>query len=449
MKIKFILPRIIEANANGYRPIKYSLFPPLGLATLAHYIASDDEAEIVDEHVETLRIDDEPDLVAIEVYVTCAYRAYAIADSYRKRGIHVVMGGLHVTAMPEEAAEHADTIITGPGEEAFPRFLADFRADIAQKHYASRDRSLDPFPTPRRDLIKKQNYLVPNSLTVSRGCPFTCNFCYKENFLRGGKTFYRASLDAAMQEISSLDGKHVFFLDDNIFADEKFAFDLFREMAPLKKVWQGAATVKSLKNRKLLEAAANAGAGSLFIGFESLNADSLKHHGKLHNNLADYEDAIKAVHSNAVMINSSFVYGMECDGPDTFKRTVDWGVKMGLETATFHILTPYPGSELFNAYKRDNRITTENWDLYDTRHCVFKHPTLSARELEDGYMQSYENFYSWKSIISSSLANETLSHKLRHFTYSVAWKKFEFFWRMVIAAKKLSIATPILERVLK
>lgn len=449
MKVKFILPKIVEAESGGYRPIKYSLFPPLGLATLASYLAPGDEAEISDEHVEKLRLTDSPDLVCLEVYATCARRAYAIADSYRARGIYVAMGGLHPTAMPDEAARHADTVVTGPGEGAFPAFLRDFRAGAPLPRYFSPERTLDPFPHPRRDLIKSSNYLVPGCVSLSRGCPHSCNFCYKENFLRGGRGYYRAALEAAVAEVASLPWRHVFFMDDNIFADEKFAMDFFREIAPLKKVWQGAATVKSMRNGPLMDAAAASGAGSLFVGFETINGDSLRGHGKFHNATSEYSAAIRAAHSRGIMINSSFVFGMSGDGPDVFGRTVDWAVSEGLETATFHILTPYPGSALFEGFKRRGELLTENWDLYDTRHCVFRHPRISPERMEEGYWKSYGDFYSWRSIFAGARANGSFLAGARHFAYAASWKKMEFLWRAVIAAKRLPLATPVLESVLR
>ena len=166
MKVKMILPALQEAESPYWRPIKYSLFPPLGLATLAAYFCDDDEVEIVDQHVEKLTLDDEPDLVCIQVYVTNAYRAYRIADHYRQKGVYVAMGGLHVTSLPDEAALHADTILLGPGEEAFPRFVNDLREGHPQKRYVARWRSIENIPPVRRDLIKREKYFVPNSLVV-------------------------------------------------------------------------------------------------------------------------------------------------------------------------------------------------------------------------------------------------------------------------------------------
>jgi radical SAM superfamily enzyme YgiQ (UPF0313 family) len=217
MRVKMILPALIEATNPQFRPIKYSLFPPLGLATLAGHLAPDDEVTIQDEHVEVLALDDAPDLVVIQVYITSAYRAYELADHYRRRGSYVCLGGLHVTALPAEAAAHADTLFLGPGEDTWPRFLADFRAGRPRSVYQSIERTLIGTPRPRRELIRRHLYLVPNTLVVSRGCPHACDFCYKENFFRGGRSFYTQAVDAALAEIESLPGRHLFFLDDNLF----------------------------------------------------------------------------------------------------------------------------------------------------------------------------------------------------------------------------------------
>ena len=199
LRVKFILPALTEATSPFWRPIKYSLFPPLGLATLAAYLDLDDEATIVDEHVERLPAHDYPDLVVIQVYITNAWRAYRLADSYRARGTFVALGGLHVTSLPEEAAAHADVIFLGPGEQTFPQFLRDFRAGRPQPRYVSTaGRTLDRLPAIRRDLIKRHLYLVPNSIVVTRGCPQHCDFCYKDAFFRGGRGFYTQRVDDAL-----------------------------------------------------------------------------------------------------------------------------------------------------------------------------------------------------------------------------------------------------------
>lgn len=207
MKVKMILPALTEAKSPFFRPIKYSLFPPLGLASLAAYLDPDDEIDLQDEHVETLRLDDEPELVVIQVYITSARRAYELADHYRARGAYVVLGGLHVTSLPQEAARHADSIFLGPGEDIWPQFLVHYRAGKPQPVYLSKERTLLGAPPIRRDLIKRHLYLVPNSIVVSRGCPHTCDFCYKEAFFEGGASFYTQTVDAALAEIERLPGR--------------------------------------------------------------------------------------------------------------------------------------------------------------------------------------------------------------------------------------------------
>lgn len=189
-----ILPALTEAESPFWRPIKYSLFPPLGLATLAAYLSPDDEIELQDQHVEELTLNDSTDLVIIQVYITNAYRAYKIAAHYRSQGAYVLLGGLHVTSLPGEAALHADTIFLGPGEETFPQFLKDFKNGSPKKVYSSAIRTLEKIPPIRRDLIKRNRYLVPNSIVVSRGCPHHCNFCYKDAFFRVVKPSTRKSL---------------------------------------------------------------------------------------------------------------------------------------------------------------------------------------------------------------------------------------------------------------
>ncbi|MDP6044903.1 MAG: radical SAM protein [Phycisphaerae bacterium] len=448
MKVKMILPALTEALSPYFRAIKYSLFPPLGLATLAGYLDDNDEIEIVDEHVESLSLDDEPDLVVIQVYITSAHRAYEIADHYRSRGVHVCLGGLHATALPDEAAAHADTIFSGPGEYSWPAFLQDFRRGTPGELYMSNIRSLTDTPAPRRDLVKRNRYLTPNTIVVSRGCPHHCEFCYKDSFYRGGKSFYTATVDSALTEIDTLPGRHVYFRDDHLFGDRKFAGELFEGMKGMGRLWQGAGTVQSVLRGDLIEKAAKSGLRSLFIGFETLDPHNLANAGKLHNLRVNYAAAVRRLTDLGVMINASFVFGMDRDSPDVFERTVDWAIEQGIETSTFHILTPYPGTRLFTRLASQGRIATRNWDLYDTRHAVFRPEGMTAGQLENGYRGAYEKFYRWSSILRSARTKPTLARRMRHMAYSGAWKKFEPLWNLVIKSGLLRRATPLLESVL-
>ncbi|MBK8848279.1 MAG: B12-binding domain-containing radical SAM protein [Bacteroidetes bacterium] len=449
MKVKMILPALAEAESPFWRPIKYSLFPPLGLATLAAYLDSDDEIDLQDQHVEELSLDDWPDLVVIQVYITNAYRAYKIATHYKQRGAYVVLGGLHVTSMPEEAKIYADTIFLGPGEQTFPQFLKDFKKCEPKKIYKSTSfRTLDNIPPVRRDLIKRNRYLVPNSIVVSRGCPHHCSFCYKDAFYEGGKSFYTQRIDEALTEIDRLPGKHLYFLDDHLLGNNKFAEGLFEGMKSMSRLFQGAATIDSILRGNLIEKAADAGLRSLFVGFQTFSPQNLKQSNKKQNLEKDYRQAVNRLHSLGIMINGSFVFGLDDDDKDVFKRTVDWGVENGITTSTYHILTPYPGTKLFNDMLDQNRILTYNWDLYDTRNVVYQTKSLTAEQLKHGYDWAYKSFYSWKNILYSSKQHDSLKHMLKHFCYTGGWKKFESLWNFLIKTQCLNNMLPLLEQIL-
>ncbi len=449
LRVKLILPALTEATGPYWRPIKYSLFPPLGLATLAAFLDPQDEAVIVDQHVQPLTTDDDPDLVVIQVYITNAYRAYRLADHYRARGAFVVLGGLHVTSLPDEAAAHADAIFLGPGEQTFPLFLQEFRAGRPRAVYRSTDgRTLDHLPPIRRDLIARRRYLVPNSIVVTRGCPEHCDFCYKDAFFERGRSFYTQRVDAALAEIDRLPGRHLYFLDDHLLGDRRFARALFDGMRGMGRLFQGAATVDSVLRDDLIERAAEAGLRSLFVGFESLTPGNLARSNKRQNLGRDYTAVTDRLHRLGIMINGSFVFGMDDDDSDVFRRTVDWAINHGITTATFHIQTPYPGTRLYAKMLEQGRLTTFDWDLYDTRHVVFRPARMSPERLKAGYDWAYKEFYRWSSIARASLSHGTVKHQAKHFFYAAGWKKFESLWNLMIRARQLRCMTPVLESVL-
>jgi len=457
MKVKMILPSLTEAKSPFFRPIKYSLFPPLGLVTLAAFLPLHWEVELVDEHVETLDLNDNPDLVVIQVYITNAYRAYKIADHYRAQGAYVCLGGLHVTSLPQEAAQHADTIFIGPGEDTWPQFLADYQTWYPKTVYRSYRRTLENTPAPRRDLIKRYLYLVPNSIVVSRGCPHRCDFCYKESFFKGGKSFYTQKVETALAEINSLPGKHLYFLDDHLFGNPRFAAELFEGMRGMGRLWQAAGTVQAMHNPKLIEKAVAAGLRSLFIGFETLNRSNLQNQNKYQNlsghrqesgPRSNYNEVIKRLHDSGVMVNASFVFGMDQDDETVFESTVSWAIQQGIETATFHILTPYPGTALHQRMSAEGRITSQNWDMYDTRHVVFRPAGMTAETLGTGYWQAYQDFYKWGSILRGAAAHQDWFGGLRHLAYACGWKKFEPVWDLAIRLHRVANFRPLLEALL-
>jgi radical SAM superfamily enzyme YgiQ (UPF0313 family) len=304
-------------------------------------------------------------------------------------------------------------------------------------------------PLVRRDLIKRHLYLVPNSIVVSRGCPHACDFCYKEAFFSGGRSYYTQPVDAALAEIERLPGRHLYFLDDHLFANPKFAAGLLDGMRGMGRLWQAAGTVRSVLAPNLMEKAAACGLRSLFVGFETMNASSLRAQHKMQNVDCDYNRAVRRLHELGIMVNGSFVFGMDEDDESVFGQTVEWAIKQGIETATFHILTPYPGTALHARMEQQGRILHNNWDLYDTRHCVFRPSGLSVKQLEAGYWRAYRDFYRWGSILRAAARKESLPERLRHFAYAAGWKKFEPLWDLLIRAKRVSQMLPFLEWILE
>ncbi len=307
---------------------------------------------------------------------------------------------------------------------------------------------MEKIPPIRRDLIKRNRYLVPNSIVVTRGCPHHCDFCYKDAFFEGGRTFYTQTVDDALAEIDRLPGRHLYFLDDHLLGNAKFASELFEGMRGMNRVFQGAATVDSILRGNLIEKAAEAGLRSLFVGFETFSPANLKQSNKKQNLEKDYVKAVNRLHSLVIMINGSFVFGLDEDDKDVFKRTVDWGVNNSLTTSTYHVLTPYPGTKLFKDMEQQGRILTRNWDLYDTRNVVYKTINLTSDELKNGYNWAYKEFYSWPNILKASLNQDSHKHKPKHFFYSGGWKKFEPVWNFLIKTKNLNGMLPLLESIL-
>jgi radical SAM superfamily enzyme YgiQ (UPF0313 family) len=303
-------------------------------------------------------------------------------------------------------------------------------------------------PPVRRDLITRRHYLVPNSIVVTRGCPQHCDFCYKDAFFAGGRSFYTQRVDDALSEIARLPGRHLYFLDDHLLGDRRFARALFDGMKGMKRLFQGAATVDSILRDDLIERAADAGLRSLFVGFETLTPANLAQSNKRQNLGRDYRDVTRRLNDLGIMINGSFVFGMDGDDGDVFARTVDWAVGQGITTATFHIQTPYPGTRLYAQMEQQGRITTRNWDLYDTRHVVYRPARLEPSALEAGYAWAYREFYRWPSIARAALSHDSLKHQVKHLAYAAGWKKFEPGWNAVIRLRQLRRMTPLLEGIL-
>ena len=385
LHVKLILPALTEATSPFWRPIKYSLFPPLGLATLAAYLDPGDDAVIVDEHVERLDTDDRPDLVVIQVYITNAYRAYRLADAYRAaRRLRRARRPARDVAARRSGAATPTRSFSAPASRRFRSSSPTSAPGARRRVYRSTTgRTLDaraadsprsdrPAPLPRAELDRRHARLPAALRLLLQG----------RVLRRAAARSTRSASTTALAEIDRLPGRHLYFLDDHLLGDRRFGRALFDGMRGMSRLFQGAATVDSILRDDLIERAADAGLRSLFVGFETLTPANLARSNKRQNLGRDYRRSPSRLHDLGIMINGSFVFGMDDDDDDVFQRTVDWAIEQGITTATFHIQTPYPGTRLFARMEPQGRIVTRDWDLYDTRHVVYRPARLTPRALE-------------------------------------------------------------------
>ena len=397
MKIKIICPRWPEGSL--WRHFSFR-FPYLNLTTLAALTPREIEVILEDENVQEVNFDDRPDLVAISIMTPLAKRGYAIADRFRKLSVPVILGGFHATWMPEEAGEHADAVVLGEAEESWPRLIEDFKHRTLQKFYRPDGRpDLKGLPLPRRDLLKKGAYFFTNTMQVSRGCPFQCSFCSVTAFF--GHTYRLRPLDEVKREVELLLRKtnFIFFVDDNIIGHPPYARDLFSFLKDVRVKWLSHASIHIAENDGLLKEAAESGCYGLFIGFESLSQETLQSHHKSGNQAARYKELIGKIHDQGIGIEGSFIFGSDDDDPSVFRQVVDFCEETKIDAAVFAVLTPYPGTRIYEQYTREDRILSRDWDLYDMDHVVFRPKKMAVEQLQEGHDWANRRFYSYPSML--------------------------------------------------
>ena len=396
MKIKLIAPMCSRRPMDSLWKVRMS--PPLGLLVLGALTPREHEIELADENVERCRFNDAPDLVGITVKADTFKRACEIAQGYRRRGIRVVMGGIHPTVCPDDCATHADAVVVGEAEVLWPRLLEDAESGRLQPRYVN-DGPVDIAltPAPRWELLKSGRYLFTNTLCVGRGCPWRCDFCFNSSPNLDAR--YRMKpIPHILAEIESLGIKHVMFIDDNFIGDPKKAWELVSALRPLRLTWHTAVSADIHQHPALLDAMAESGCRTLFIGFETVNPRNLADCHKGQNRIATYDRTIAMIHSRGMMVNASVVFGFDNDRPDVFDNTVDWLERNHVSTMTAHILTPYPGTRLHQQLDDQGRILDRDLRHYNTSHVVFHPALMTPEELSAGYRHAYERFYSWSSI---------------------------------------------------
>jgi radical SAM superfamily enzyme YgiQ (UPF0313 family) len=396
MKITLVAPRCSRRPMDSLWKVRMS--PPLGLLTIGALTPPGHEVTLADENVERCRFNDSPDLVGITVKADTFYRACEIAALYRSRGARVVMGGIHPTVCPDECAPHTDAVVVGEAELLWPRAIADALQGRLQARYVN-DGPVDIAlaPVPRWELLRPGRYLFTNTLCAGRGCPWRCDFCYNSSPNLDAR-FRMKPVVNILAEIKSLGIRHVMFIDDNFIGDPKRAWELVSAMRPLRLTWHAAVSADIHRHPALLDAMAESGCRTLFIGFETVNPRNLADCHKGQNRTEAYDCTIAMIHERGMMVNASVVFGFDNDGPEVFDDTVDWLERNHVSTMTAHILTPYPGTRLYRQFEEQGRITDRDLRHYNTSHVVFRPAGMSAEDLAGGYRRAYERFYSWSSI---------------------------------------------------
>ena len=378
--------------------IKNRMSPPLGLYTIANMFRDEHEVVIENENIQKVDLTDHPDIVGISVNVDSLPRALEIASEYKLKGVPVVLGGILPTMAPEMIPDGCvDVICIGAAEGTWRDIVKDVQSRSLKKVYrCSHQLSGKDIISPAYDLIPKSNYLYSNILHTSRGCPFRCDFCYNSSPERW---YVCRPIKDVVEEVKRCNRGHVMFIDDNFVGNPKWTRELLPELKALGIKWNAAVSINVVDIPGMLDLMKECGCQGLFIGFESINPSSVDGVHKVQNDVTKYEYAVKEIHKRGIMINASFVFGLDSDTKDTFQATVDWIVKNKIETVTSHILTPYPGTELYRRMKDEGRLLTEDLNLYDTAHVVMNPRNMTQEELYNGYLWVYEQVYSYKNII--------------------------------------------------
>jgi radical SAM superfamily enzyme YgiQ (UPF0313 family) len=407
MKIKLITPT--NKKEDEFWGFKYfekltgikSGNLPLALPTLAALTPSDVEVIIEDENVNPINFNEKVDLVGITFFTCYALRAYEIADGFRKKGIKVILGGIHASIMPEEALQHADAVVIGEADEIWPEVILDFKRNNLQRVYKQKHfPDLRNSPIPRFDLVDQNNY---NYFTVQigRGCPYGCEFCSVHMF--NGRQYRSKTIENVLREIKilkKLDNKKTFFfVDDNILINIDYAKQLFQELIHLKIKWWCQASINRLQDDEILDLMQESGCREVFVGFESVSEKSLESIGKtISNKVKEYEWAIKKVHQHGIAIFGSFMFGADTDNKKIFEETFNFIQKNNIAFAMLNILVPAPGTVIYKKFKEEGRILSYDWSKYNGDHVCFKPNLMTIQELQKGRDKLLKRIYSYKNM---------------------------------------------------
>jgi radical SAM superfamily enzyme YgiQ (UPF0313 family) len=421
VKIELIVPAV-EENAR---------IPNLALPILAALSPPDAEISFIDDLLTPIHLEKdlkEVDLVGITVLTKTALRAYEIAAAYRKKGIPVVLGGIHATALPEEAKLHADSVVIGEAEEVWPRLIEDAKAGHLKPFYRQESFiDLSKIPRPRREILPKNGYFPLDVIQVTRGCPFRCEFCSVRNFF--GDTYRFRPIHDVIEEINSLRHRLIMFNDDNIIGNPSYSKELLKALIPLKKKWIGQASLSGLKEAENVALLAKSGCIGLLIGFESLSKKNLMKSQKFQNDPSEYREIIHTLHQFGITIWGSFIFGFDEDDPSIFEKTVDFTIQTKLFSVVFALLTPYPETTFYQRVKNEGRLVQDRWWLLEKPEDsapYFLPMKMSAEALREGWKRAWKEFYSFPSIWKRFHwdYSPTLINRLVYFPFQLMQHRF-------------------------
>jgi len=379
--------------------------PFLGLPTMAAYTPTDCEVKMVDERIQPVDFNEDADLIGISVMTPLATRAYEIADEFKRRGKTVVMGGMHVSALPEEALEHCDAVAIGEGERVWPQMVADFKEGKLKPTYRGEQLfDLSASIQPRWDIIDKSLYSPVDFIETTRGCPINCNFCAVTQFY-GAKYRIKPTklIEEMVAQVKSVDKVFalknlIFFVDDNIAANRKHCIEVLNMLKFYNIQWVGQASISVAKDDELLKLMSETRCLGLLIGMESLSEETLAECGKRINKPAEYEQAVANLHRHGIGVKATFILGFDNDDISVFAKMEKFIRKSSLDSVYFSLLTPYPGTRFYKQIEKEGRLLHKDWEKYDTAHVVFHPKKMSIQELEEGFFWLYKKVLSLKSI---------------------------------------------------
>jgi len=436
MKITLISPKGPLYRTGGIfkRSLRYQ---PLTLTTLAALAPAELNASITlyDEGIQPIPATIDADLIGLTLITGTAQRAYELADRFRAEGKTVVLGGPHVTLLPEEAACHADAICVGYAEDTWPQLLRDFAAGHLEAVYRQADDfSLNrpDMPYAHRELFDARQYLTRAVFEATRSCVHDCEFCVAPT--AWGRRQYQKPVEWVIEDIRRVGEKQILFVDLNLISDRDYARQLFTSLIPLKVQWYGLSTVLLAHDHELLELAAKSGCRGLLLGLETVTPASLQDARKRFNGSVGFKDFIGDLHRLGIAIQGCFVFGLDHDTPDVFDATVDFVIDAGVDLPRFAVLTPFPGTPLYHRLEAEGRILTKDWSLYDAQHVVFQPRAMSVEELAAGHERAWKQIYRWTAIgkrlwragnfkpltLAANLGYRFYAHNLHRF-YTCDW----------------------------